>query len=157
MKDKFNLVGTKIKQFKLPNSRGETNSIQDFLGQSVAIVLFRSKTWPYAKAHAGKLSDDFEKFKEYDAILYTILPDDLESAKIFEANFAKGKFPIYYDAKKKVNKMLKQEVKPLKLGRMPALLIIDTQGIIRYAYYSDSMSDIPDNEEIFEVLKNLDN
>ena len=53
--------------------------------------------------------------------------------------------------------MLKQEVKPLKLGRMPALLIIDTQGIIRYAYYSDSMSDIPDNEEIFEVLKNLDN
>ena len=43
MKDKFNLVGTKIKQFKLPNSRGETNSIQDFLGQSVVIILFRSK------------------------------------------------------------------------------------------------------------------
>ncbi|MFX1495117.1 MAG: alkyl hydroperoxide reductase, partial [Promethearchaeota archaeon] len=63
----------------------------------------------------------------------------------------------YYDAKKKVNKMLKQEVKPLKLGRMPALLIIDKQGIIRYAYYSDSMSDIPENEEVFKVLKNLNN
>ena len=43
MKDKFNLVGTKIKQFTLSNSRSETNSIQDFLGQSVVIVLFRSK------------------------------------------------------------------------------------------------------------------
>jgi len=88
-------------------------------------------------------------------MLYTILPDDLESARNFEVNFAKKKFPIYYDATKKVNKMLKQEVKPLKLGRMPALLIIDEQGIIRYAYYSDSMSDIPNNEEIFEVLKSF--
>ena len=43
MKDKFNLVETKIKPFKLPNSRGESNSIQDFLGHSVIIVLFRSK------------------------------------------------------------------------------------------------------------------
>jgi peroxiredoxin Q/BCP len=51
--------------------------------------------------------------------------------------------------------MLKQEVKPLKLGRMPALLIINKKGIIKYAYYSDSMQDIPANEELFEVLKNL--
>lgn len=86
--------------------------------------------------------------------MYAILPDDLESAKNFEMEFA-IKFPIYYDAKKKVNKMLKQEVKPLKLGRMPALLIINKQGIIIYAYYSDSMDDIPTNEELFEVLKNL--
>lgn len=44
MKDKFNLVETKIKEFKLPNSRGETYSIRDFLGQNVVIILFRSKT-----------------------------------------------------------------------------------------------------------------
>jgi hypothetical protein len=40
---------------------------------------------------------------------------------------------------------------------MPALLIIDKQGVIRYAYYSDSMSDIPENEEVFEFLKSLNN
>jgi len=51
--------------------------------------------------------------------------------------------------------MLKQEIKPLKLGRMPALLIVDKQGIIRYAYYSDSMSDIPENEDLFKLIKNL--
>lgn len=156
MKDKFNLVGTKIKQFKLPNSRGETNSIRDFLGQNVVIILFRSKSWPYAKAHAQKLDDSFEQFKEFNAVLYAILPDDFENAQKFEANFAK-KFPIYYDDKKNVNKMLKQEVKPLKLGRMPALLIIDKQGIIKYSYYSDSMEDIPDNEELFQTLKEINN
>ena len=154
MKDKFNLVGTEIKKFKLPNSRGETNNIRDFLGQNVIIVLFRSKTWPHARAHAIRLGDDFEKFKEFNAVLFAILPDDFENARKFEADFAK-KFPIYYDAKKKVNKMLRQEVKPLKLGRMPALLIINKKGIIKYAYYSDSMEDIPANEELFEVLKTL--
>lgn len=155
MKDKFNLVGTKIKEFSLPNSRNETNNIREFEGnKNVVIVLFRSRSWPYAKAHSKKLGRDFEKFNEFDTFLYAILPDKLENAKKFESEFAK-EYPIYYDDKKKVNKMLNQEVKPLKLGRMPALLIIDKQGIIKYAYYSDSMDDIPENEEIFEILKNL--
>jgi len=100
------------------------------------------------------LGNDFEKFNELDTVLYAILPDNLENAQKFESEFAK-EYPIYYDDKKKVNKMLKQEVKPLKLGRMPALLIIDKQAIIRYAYYSDSMDDIPENEEIFNVVKKL--
>ena len=155
MKDKFNLVGTKIIEFKISNSRGETKNVRELQGQNVVLVLFRSKNWPYAKAHAQKLSKDPEKFREFNAPLLTILPDDLESAKMFEENFARNAFPIFYDNTKKVNKMLKQEVKPLKLGRMPALLILDKEGIIRYAYYSDSMSDIPENEVLFEVLKNI--
>lgn len=155
MKDKFNLIGTKIKAFSLPNSRSETTDIREFEGnKNVVIVLFRSKNWPYAKAHSKKLGNEYEKFKELNAVIYAILPDNLENAQNFESEFAK-EYPIYYDDKKKVNKMLKQEVKPLKLGRMPALLIIDKQAIIRYAYYSDSMSDIPENEELFKIIKNL--
>ncbi|MFX1313818.1 MAG: hypothetical protein ACFFHD_14605 [Promethearchaeota archaeon] len=41
MKDKFQLVGTKIKEFKLPNSRGETVNIRDLEGKNVVIILFR--------------------------------------------------------------------------------------------------------------------
>ena len=150
-------MGTKIKAFSLPNSRSETTDIREFEGnKNVVIVLFRSKSWPYAKAHSKKLGSEYEKFKELNAVIYAILPDNLENAQNFESEFAK-EYPIYYDDKKKVNKMLKQEVKPLKLGRMPALLIIDKQAIIRYAYYSDSMDDIPKNEEIFKILENLNN
>lgn len=149
------MINSKITEFSLPNSRGEATNIREFENKkSVVIVLFRSKTWPYARAHSERLRDDYEKIKNLNAELYAILPDNLESAKKFESKYAK-KYPLYYDAKKKVNKMLKQEVKPLKLGRMPALLIIDKQGIIKYAYYSDEMSDIPENDEIFEVLQNI--
>jgi len=44
MKDKFNLVGTKISEFSLPNSRGDSISIRDYEGKkNVLIVLFRSR------------------------------------------------------------------------------------------------------------------
>jgi peroxiredoxin Q/BCP len=49
----------------------------------------------------------------------------------------------------------KQEVNLLRMGRMPALLVIDKAGRIRYAHYGHSMSDIPDNREILDLLKTL--
>jgi peroxiredoxin len=42
MKDKFKMVGTKIPQFSLPNSRGETVDIRGFQGnKNVVVVLLR--------------------------------------------------------------------------------------------------------------------
>ncbi len=83
--------------------------------------------------------------------------DKLENAKKLETKYAKRKYPIYYDETQKVAKLLKQEIILRKLGRMPALLIIDREGTIKYAYYSDSMHDIPKTEEILETLKKLKN
>ncbi len=81
--------------------------------------------------------------------------DKLENAIKMEQKYAKEEFPIYYDNNKEVVKKLHQEFKIRKLGRMPALFIVDKEGIIQYAYYSDSMSDIPKNKALFEVLEKL--
>lgn len=48
-----------------------------------------------------------------------------------------------------------QEVKLLRLGRMPAQVIVDRQGVVRYAHYGDSMDDIPPYEELLEILDGL--
>jgi peroxiredoxin Q/BCP len=48
-----------------------------------------------------------------------------------------------------------QEVNLFKFGRMPAIFVIDAQGSVRYSHYGDSMSDIPANTEIFEVLDQI--
>ncbi len=74
-----------------------------------------------------------------------------------EQKYARNTYPIYYDKEEKVSKMLNQEKKLLKLGRMPGLLILDKNNVIQYAYYSDSMKDIPENEDLFEVIENLNN
>jgi len=89
-----------------------------------------------------------------DAFLYPILADSEDNAKKLEKKYA-IKYPIFYDPSKKVPKMLNQEIKLLKFGRMPGLLIVDKEGIIQYAYYGDNMHDIPENETLFEVLEKI--
>ena len=60
------------------------------------------------------------------------------------------------DPKHSVARMYKQEVNLFKLGRMPLNCIVDGRGYIRYAHYGNSMSDIPSNEELFQVIDELD-
>ncbi len=45
-----------------------------------------------------------------------------------------------------------QKVKILKLGRMPAQMLIDKSGILKFVYYGNSMADIPDISEIEKTL-----
>ena len=90
-------------------------------------------------------------------MLYPITADKPENAKQMEEKYAKGRYAVFYDESRKVADMLHQEVIRLKFGRMPALLIVDKQGIIRYAHYGDSMKDIPKNVELFEVIKAFKN
>jgi len=48
-----------------------------------------------------------------------------------------------------------QEVNLLKFGRIPAQMVIDKQGIARFVHYSNSMSDIPTNQEILDIVDGL--
>ena len=155
MKDKFNLVGTKIEQFSLPNSRGETVNIRDLENKkNVILILLRNINWPFCRWHAARLRRDLEKFEELDGYLYPILVDNEENAKKMEQKYAR-KYAIFYDESEQVAKMLKQEIRWIKLGRMPGLLVIDKKGIIQYAYYGKNMHDIPDNNEILKVLEKI--
>lgn len=46
-----------------------------------------------------------------------------------------------------------QEVKPLKLGRMPAQVLVDKSGTVRYIHYGHSMADIPSSKEILDLIR----
>ena len=48
-----------------------------------------------------------------------------------------------------------QEVNIFKLGRMPLVTVIDRAGLIRFAHYGASMSDIPQNETLLDVIDHL--
>lgn len=57
------------------------------------------------------------------------------------------------DSQHSVLKLYGQEVKILKLGRMPAQMLIDKSGFVRFVHYGDSMRDIPDISEVIKALK----
>ena len=77
-----------------------------------------------------------------------------ENARAFQSYWSKEKLPFtgLPDPRHIVLKRLGQEVNLFKFGRMPAQIIVDKQGVARYAHYGQAMSDIPDNEELFELL-----
>jgi len=59
------------------------------------------------------------------------------------------------DSEHRVALQYRQEVNLFKLGRMPLNCVVDAKGYIRYAHYGASMSDIPSNEELFQVIDEL--
>jgi peroxiredoxin Q/BCP len=59
------------------------------------------------------------------------------------------------DPKHKVADLYGQEWNIFKLGRVPALLLVDKKGQIRYQHYSSSMKDIPENGLILTMLDEI--
>ncbi len=103
----------------------------------------------------AQLRQDYDEFVKKGAEVIAIGPEK-------EADFAKWwsehrmPFPGLADPEHRVSKLYGQEVKIFKLGRMPAQLIIDQEGIIHYKHYGNSMADIPDNSHVLEILDSLD-
>jgi peroxiredoxin len=59
------------------------------------------------------------------------------------------------DPTSSVLKLYGQEVNLFKLGRMPAQVIVDRQGVARYVHYGHDMTDIPSNAELLAALDEL--
>lgn len=101
-----------------------------------------------------QLHQDFDKFSERDTIIVAIGPENADS---FRKYWEKNNLTFYGlpDEKHSVLKLYGQEFKLLNLGRMPAQMIVDKKGNLRYVHYGHSMEDIPSNEEILHLLDSL--
>ncbi len=102
----------------------------------------------------AQLRQDYQKFVERGAEVIAVGPED---ARTFADYWHKEMMPFIGlpDHDHVIAKQYGQRVNLFKLGRMPALVVIDSKGKIRYQHYGDSMSDIPSNEEILSLLDAL--
>lgn len=97
---------------------------------------------------------DQEQFADRGTVIISIGPDDAGSFKKYwqKNNLSFIGLP---DEQHSVLKLYGQQVKLFKLGRQPAQMVIDKQGVLRYVHYGHSMKDIPSNEELFDLLDQL--
>jgi peroxiredoxin len=88
----------------------------------------------------AQLRQDYSQFVARDIAVVVVGPED---AHAFAAYWQKHSLPFIGlpDPKASV----------LKLGRMPAQVLIDKAGIARFVHYGHSMSDIPKNEEVLAL------
>jgi peroxiredoxin Q/BCP len=102
----------------------------------------------------AQLRQDYGEFEKRQAQVIVVGPED---ANAFEAYWSEHNLPFtgLPDPRASVLKLYGQEVNLFKLGRMPAQVIVDRDGVVRFVHYGHAMSDIPENQEVFELLDQL--
>ena len=104
----------------------------------------------------AQLRQDYHKFEQANIEIVVVGP---EPAFIFRTFWANNNLSFIglSDPKHTVLKQYGQEVNLFKLGRLPAQVLIDHNGIVRFAHYGKSMADIPDTETILDSLAPFSN
>jgi peroxiredoxin len=102
----------------------------------------------------AQLRQDYQQFVKNDTEVIAVAPDNARALRDF---WQKEHIPFIGlpDQGHKVADLYNQEVNALKLGRMPALFVIDKKGIIRFKHYSSSMSNIVPDEQLLSLLNTI--
>ena len=102
----------------------------------------------------AQLRREYNEFVARDAEIVVVGPEDRSAFKTY---WEKERLPFVglADPEHSVADRYGQEVKLLKMGRMPALVVVGKDGAIYYQHYGDSMRDIPANREILTLLEDL--
>ncbi len=102
----------------------------------------------------AQLRQDFAEFEKRNTKVVIVGPED---ATAFIDYWKNNDLPFIGlpDPKASVLKLYGQEVNLFKLGRMPAQVLIDQSGQVRFVHYGHSMSDIPENREILDLIDSL--
>ncbi len=101
-----------------------------------------------------QLHQDYDEFVKRDAEIIVVGP---ENAKSFGDYWQEHglEFTGIPDETHSVIKLYGQKVNLFKLGRMPAQMLIDKKGTLRFIHYGHSMKDIPETSEVLELIDKL--
>lgn len=102
-----------------------------------------------------QLHQDYKLFLEKNTEIVAVGPENPEEFKKFwdEHEF---KFTGIADPEQKILMLFNQKISILRLGRMPAQMLIDKSGVFRYIHYGSSMKDIPENSEILDIIDKIE-
>jgi peroxiredoxin Q/BCP len=102
----------------------------------------------------AQLRQDYQNFTDRGTAIIAVGP---ENAEAFAEFWHSRDMPFtgIPDPNHAIAKLYGQQVDIFKLGRMPAMFIIDKEGKIRFQHYGNSMSDIPKDKDILALLDDL--
>ena len=100
------------------------------------------------------MREEYDRFVEHEAEILVIGP---EGPRRFKQVWDDQGYPFpgLSDYRHTVAELYGQQVKLLKLGRMPAMIIVDKQGVIQFVHFGDGMADIPKNDDVLAFLQRL--
>lgn len=100
----------------------------------------------------AQLRQDYQAFVDADTEVVVLGP---EKQQAFQKYWDQEGLPFVGlpDPRYTVLRLYGQQVKWLKLGRMPAQMVVDKSGTLRFLHYGNSMSDIPATGEMLSCCE----
>lgn len=148
-------LGDIAPDFELTDTNDRKVRLSDFRGKkNVVLVLNRSLVCPFCRRHMVQMGRDYAEFVKRGAEVIILGPNAPES---FKRTWQIEELTMIglSDPDSTIANRYHQEVKFMRMGRLPALMVLDKKGIIRFMHYGKSMSDIPDNPQVFGILDEI--
>lgn len=109
-----------------------TYTLEEFAGRPVVLVFYPGDNTPVCTRQLNAYTDDIDQFREVDAQVLAISPQDLDSHEAFaEAQGGFG-FPLLEDTDKELGKAY-GVLGPVGFYRR-SIFVVDGQGVLRYVH-----------------------
>jgi len=97
------------------------------------------------------MQEDYEKFRKAGSDIVVVARHSDEEMRKY---WRKNELPYHgvSDPDGRLGRLYGQQWHLLKLGLMPALLVLDSDRRIIFSHYSKSMADIPSNEMVLGAI-----
>ncbi|MDX1664802.1 MAG: peroxiredoxin family protein [Candidatus Promineifilaceae bacterium] len=141
--------------FTLVDLDGKRVSLSDFRERYHVVLVFnRGFSCPFCRRHLAQLRRRYQDYRRRGAELLVIGPEEREQ---FMRYWQRARLPFVGlpDPEHVVADRYGQEVRLSRLGRLPALVVVDREGRVAYRHYGRSMRDIPPDDEIVALLDRL--
>ena len=147
--------GETAPDFTVSNTEGHQVRLFDYKNKkNVTLISNCGSQWLYCRKHMAQLRQGCRQCVGRNTEVIAVGP---EESKVFKQWWDEHQMPFIgiADPGHVIADDYGQQVKLIKLGRMPATILIDKQGIIRYTHFGESMSDIPATDEMLEIIDSL--
>jgi peroxiredoxin len=147
-------VGSLAPDFALKDEHGDEVKLSSYRGRvNVLVAFYRGQSDPYSIKWLSQLTDDYLYFRGLDTEVIAISPDRVEEA-LNTSTLHKIPFKLLSDSNDKV--IDEYGVRgAFDYGAEASVFIIDKAGKVRYKYIGKVPQDIPSNEVLLKIIRNM--
>jgi peroxiredoxin len=146
-------VGSAAPDFTLPSTAGIDVTLSKLKGRNVLLAFFPLAFTGTCTKEMCAFTDDLEKFRQANALVLPISVDSVPTLNEFKAK-ERLSVDLLSDFKREVSRKYGTLLEE-KFFSNRAYILIDKQGIVRWAYAEQTPSTRRENEEIFQQLRAL--
>ena len=143
-------VGTPAPDFTLPSTSGTAVTLSSFRGKNVLLAFFPLAFTRVCTQEMCSLTEDYGRFRDANTVVLPISVDSVPTLREFKAK-ERLSVELLSDFKREVSRRYGTLIED-KFFSNRAYVLIDPQGLVRWAYAEDTPGTRRENEELLRQI-----